>query len=169
MGTVPILLLISEVTMRFSRTVLLLMLLATVSVPAFASDPIGVYALIDKVVLEPNTTSPQRIQIWGVFAVAKDPRGDYYERAQRGYLYYSIDPAKPEVSRTEWADLKAVAGKGQAIGFGSRRLSNGRIRKADEKPESPDTYPVGWGLVKMLTDHLGPSVERDLRSVPPSK
>lgn len=169
MGTVPSLLLVSEVTMRFSRSMILLMLLATFSIPALASDPIGVYALIDKVVLEPNGTSPQRIQIWGVFAVAKEPRGDNYERAQRGYLYYSIDPAKPDVSRTEWADLKAVAGKGQAIGFGSRRLSNGRIRKTNEKPESPDTYPVGWGLVKMLNDHLGPSIERDLRSAPPNK
>ena len=154
--------------MRFSRTVLLLVLLATVG-PAFASDPVGVYALIDKVVLEPNGTSPQRIQIWGVFALAKGERGDYYERAQRGYLYYTIDPTKEEVSRREWADLKAVAGTGQAIGFGARPKATGRIRKANEKPESPDTYPIGWGLVKVLNQHLGPDVERDLKAVPSTK
>ena len=150
--------------MRLSRTVLVLMLLATVSIPAFASDPTGVYALIDKVVFEPNETSPQRIQIWGVFAMARDWRGSSYEPPQRGYLYYSIDPAKPEVSLTEWADLKAVAGKGQPIGFGTRRVSNGKVRKADEKPQSPDKYPIGWGVVK----NLGPNIERDLKSVPPS-
>src|SRR5687767_10915960 len=152
--------------MRFARIVLLMMLLAGTSILAFASVPLGVYARIDKVVLEPNGTSPQRIQIWGVFVVA--PRGGDFERAQRGYLYYSIDPAKPEVSFTEWADLKAVAGTDQTIGFGSRRVSNGRVRKADEKPESPDKYPIGWGLVKMPKGHLGP-IERDLRSVPPGK
>lgn len=155
--------------MRCSRTVFLLMLIATTSIPAFASDPIGVYALIDKVVLEPNGTSPQKIQVWGVFALAKGERGDYYERAQRGYLYYTIDPTKEEVSRREWADLKAVAGTGQAIGFGARTRPTGRIRKANEKPESPDTYPIGWGLVKVLNQHLGPDVERDLKSVPSTK
>lgn len=155
--------------MRKLRIALLITLLAAVSIPAWASDPIGVYALIDKVVFEPNPTSPQRIQIWGVFALAKEERGDYYQRAQRGYLYYTVDPAKVEVSRREWADLKAVAGTGQSIGFGNRRMSNGRIRKANEKVESPDTYPIGWGLVKVLDQHLGPDVERDLKSIPRDK
>ena len=41
-----------------------------------ASDFTGVYAWIDKVVLEPNSDSPERIQVWGVFSPASpaDPR-----------------------------------------------------------------------------------------------
>ena len=38
------------------------------------SDWIGVYARIDKVSLEPNATAPERIQIWGAFALAS--KGD---------------------------------------------------------------------------------------------
>jgi hypothetical protein len=30
-----------------------------------------VYAIVEKVVLEPNENSPERIQIWGVFSVAR--------------------------------------------------------------------------------------------------
>lgn len=60
---------------------------------AYASDPTAVYARVDKVVLEPNTDSPQAIQVWGVFAMAKpDDRNDYLAPA-RGYLYFTLDLA----------------------------------------------------------------------------
>src|ERR1051325_8583405 len=34
------------------------------------SDFAGIYAMIDKVILEPNDTAPERIQIWGAFAMS---------------------------------------------------------------------------------------------------
>ena len=34
-----------------------------------ASDPMAMYARVDRVVLEPNTDSPQRIQVWGVYSL----------------------------------------------------------------------------------------------------
>ncbi|HWN99480.1 MAG TPA: hypothetical protein VNS63_09445, partial [Blastocatellia bacterium] len=34
------------------------------------SDWTGVYARVDKVVFEPNAGAPERIQIWGAFALA---------------------------------------------------------------------------------------------------
>jgi len=145
----------------------MVLVLAAAAVPARASDPIGIYTLIDKVVLEPASGAPERIQIWGAFALSKGDRGDDYEPARRGYLYLTIDPAKPDVCRKEWADLKAVAGTGQAIGFGSRRGLQPRIRPSAEKPQAADTYPIGWGLVKVLDRHLGPAIERDLKSAPP--
>lgn len=150
------------------RTAVLLALL-TAGLPAQASDQVGTYALIDRVVLEPGGDTPERVQLWGVFAQADGKPGDRYLPAQRGYLYYGIDPQKREVCRREWADFQAIAGTGQALGFGGRYLPNGRIRKATEKPEAPDPYPVGWGLVKVMSGHLGPQVERDLRSVKPEK
>src|ERR1043165_3395435 len=54
--------------MKSAKMSILLFLGAVLVLPALilkASDPVGVYAVIDKVVLEPGETSPQRIQIWG--------------------------------------------------------------------------------------------------------
>ena len=113
------------------------------------SDWIGAFAVIDKVVLEPGSGAPDRIQIWGDFAFAKAGDRNFYDPAQRGYLYYSIRPGKEDVCRKEWADLKAVAGTGQVIGFGGRDQPRARLRKAEDKPSDPDVYPVSYGLVRM--------------------
>jgi hypothetical protein len=72
-----------------------------------ASDWIGIYARIDRVVYEPGPNDPERIQIWGAFAMASKENRNSYEPARRGYLYYSLKPGKEEVCRKEWADLKA--------------------------------------------------------------
>src|ERR1041385_2107567 len=58
---------------------------------ALASDPVGIYALVDKAVFEPNQTNPERIQIWGAFAIAEG-YGYTYKNAERGYLYYKVTP-----------------------------------------------------------------------------
>jgi hypothetical protein len=114
-----------------------------------ASDPVGVYAVIEKVVLEPTDAAPQRIQIWGAFAVADRDSTDTYGEARRGYLYYSCPQGQDTVCRNEWTDLKSVAGKGTGIGFGGRYKDSGRVRQADEKVASPDTYPIQLGVVRM--------------------
>src|SRR5215212_10030896 len=94
----------------------------------WASDPVGVYALIDKVVFEPSEGKPQRAQIWGAFALAEAKFGDEYLAPIRGYLYYTLPGEKDEVVQAEWADMKKVAGTGQVIAFGSRYKSSGRVR-----------------------------------------
>ena len=121
-----------------------------------ASDPIGIYALVDKVVLEPNETSPERIQIWGAFALAEG-NGDAYKSAERGYLYYKLVPEKANICRNEWSDLKAVAGSGQIVSFAARYQEKGALRKAGVKPENPDKYPVAMGVHKVQADrNYGP-------------
>ena len=130
------------------------------------SDWIGVYARIDKVVFEPNATAPDRIQIWGAFALATKEDRNNYDPAQRGYLYFSVRPGKEEVCRKEWADLKATAGTGQIIGFGGRNNQPARLRKADEKPADPDAYPVGYGLIRMSDRGSEYPPIRELRSLP---
>ena len=114
-----------------------------------ASDPIGVYAIVDRVVVEPSSGPPQRIQIWGAFALAQPDHPDDYGAAQRGYLYFSCPQGQAEVCRSEWSDVQSVAGKSVGIGFGARRLNNGRVRKADDKPASPDEYPIRMGVVRV--------------------
>src|SRR5438094_7290095 len=127
---------------------LLVALLSSGAGRALASDPVGIYALVDKVVFEPNATKPERIQIWGAFAIAEG-YGYTYKNAERGYLYYKMNPEKSNACRNEWSDLKAVAGTGQIVAFGSRYGEKGTLRKTDAKPETPDVYPVAMGLTKV--------------------
>lgn len=126
----------------------LLTLLGIGGTRALASDPVGIYALVDKVVFEPNETNPERIQVWGAFATAEG-QGYTYKNAERGYMYYKVNSEKPAACRNEWSDLKSVAGTGEIVAFGSRHAEKGRLRKNDAKAENPDTYPLAMGLKKI--------------------
>lgn len=119
------------------------------------SDPMGVYAVIDKVVLEPKEGKPERIQVWGSFCLAKEKNGSLYEPPARGYLYYAIDPQKLDDCRAEWSDLASVAGKNQGIAFGTRFAPAVRLRPANEPPKGPDGYTLGWGVHKTEGGRIG--------------
>ena len=124
---------------------------------ARASDPNGIYAFVDRVVLEPSDDKPERIQVWGGFALAKAGSRDEYADAQRGYLYFKLRPGDEDVCKKEWADLKAVAGTGQLVSFGSRHEKpSPTLRKADAKAENPDVYPKGWGMNKVRPRNYAP-------------
>jgi len=126
-----------QLTVTFLVGVMLIFSAATLT----ASDPVGVYAIVQKVVFEPNEKAPERIQIWGVFALADTVRGgNSYTRPQHGYLYYSLPKGKESTALKEWADFKAVAGTGQGIAFGGRYSQLGKVRPESEKPASPDSY-----------------------------
>ena len=126
---------------------------------ARASDPNGIYAYVDRVVLEPSDTAPERIQVWGGFALAVPRSKSSYEYrdAERGYMYFKLRAGDEEVCKKEWADLKAVAGTGQIVSFGSRYdTSPVSVRKADAKVENPDAYPKSWGMNKVRPRDYGP-------------
>ena len=57
---------------------------------------IGIYAIVDKVVFEPDEKSPERIRIWGVFVVPVLMSSGHYKEPQRGYLYFRIAPSEEE-------------------------------------------------------------------------
>jgi hypothetical protein len=144
-----------------SKVLLVLGVCATL---ARASDPMAVYARVDKVVLEPNTDSPQAIQIWGVFALAKPgDRNDYLAPA-RGYLYFTLKD-NSRATLAEWTDLKSVAGSGQVVAFGSRYELKPRVRQANEKPDTPDPYVISMGVAKAREGSDNPPV-RALLAVP---
>jgi hypothetical protein len=119
------------------------------AIVVYASDLVGVYAVVEKVVLEPSDASPERAQVWGAFAVYDQGSGSTYQSPQRGYLYFTCPQGKESVCRKEWADLKSVAGKETGVGFGRRWEPVGRIRKADEKAGAPDPYPIQMGVLKV--------------------
>jgi len=132
-----------------------------------ASDWIAAYARIDKVVFEPNSNAPERVQIWGVFSLANGNRGSQYDAPRRGYVYYSILNDKADLCRKEWADFKSAAGTDTIIAFGSRNNGVGHLRKVDDKPSNPDPYPLASGLGKFTRNNAAdyPPV-RDLRAFP---
>lgn len=126
---------------------------ALTAVTLRASDMVGVYGVIEKVVLEPADAAPQRIQIWGAFALADGKSGSTYGPAERGYLYYTCPAGQEAICRREWNDLKTVAGKDTGVGFGARYKEKGTIRKADATPASPDVYPIEMGVRRLSAGH----------------
>src|SRR4051794_29713991 len=113
-----------------------------------ASDMVGIYGIVEKVVFEPSDAAPQRVQVWGAFALAEG-RGSTYQAPRRGYLYYTCPSGQESICRNEWADLKSLAGKQTGVGFGQRYKPTGRVRGPQEKAASPDTYPIEMGIVKV--------------------
>ncbi len=141
------------------RALVAVVLLAAVafwSAPVNASDPVGVYCVIKKVVMEPDECAPTRVQVWGAFSFA-DARTGGYSDVMTGYLYYSVpkganartDELNGRAAQAEWNDFKAVAGTTEVVGFGGRRAAPGRVRAATDKPENPDEYPFNIGVVRM--------------------
>lgn len=106
-----------------------------------ASGRTSVFAVIEKVVFEPNEANADRIQLWGAFAFV-DGGGAVMSLAEsvkarqaagsgatamtssplRGYMYFSLPSTASveqiKVVRTEWSDLKKLTGTGEAVAFG---------------------------------------------------
>jgi hypothetical protein len=121
--------------------------------PFRLSDQIGIYGIVDKVVVLPDTANPTTIQVWGVFALSENVGGDKYKPAQRGYLYFAMDASRGRQVRAEWADLQSLAGKKQPVGFGAKYSKTPpRLRCPMEPPTNPDPYTTNVGVVKKLSD-----------------
>lgn len=150
------------------RTPLTLVAMAGVfALPLPKSDPVGVYAVVDRVVLAPDATNPTTVQIFGTFSVTDQKPGDNYQAAVKGYLFYTINPSSEGASRAEWKDLQGLAGTKAIAGFGMKwqRLGVGRVRCATEAPSQPDTWPLGLGVVKVPAQgNTGWAIAKDLLS-----
>jgi hypothetical protein len=166
-----------------------------------ASGPIGFYGIVEKVVFEPSADAPERIQLFGAFMYVEGAgQGLAVSSAKRGYLYFRsrsdipgfTSEAQVEVTKREWADLKAVAGTGQAIAFGrwgyiggfgvlqpdtvagppsflyENKPSGGaradlRVRPASEAPSQPATYQTDAGIVKLSDTGSHAAIVKALR------
>jgi hypothetical protein len=126
---------------------------AALSVSAAASDPLAVYCMIDKVVLEPPDC-PDRAQIWGACMPSNAPRP---AAPKRGFFFYKPKPGQEDITRREWADLKSVAGKEIAVGFGRRGYPYGTFHALDARFEAPDEYPIHLGVTQ-LGDNSWPAM-----------
>ena len=151
------------------------------SVPVSASGPLGVYGIIEKIVFEPDEARAERIQVWGAFAYVDGGASSTLgvSKAERGYLYFRLPNPNPattglmDLVRREWADLKAVAGTGQAVTgqpssagqneFGARREVNliftRGIAQPDGIPAADRTY-----LAQVVSARTGlPQAEAEKR------
>jgi hypothetical protein len=153
--------------MKASRALCVLMISLFAAADLMASGPLGIYGIVEKVIFEPNDRSPERIQIWGVFAFVDGglSRPGATSKPQRGYLYFTLPTGGDQsAAKTEWTDLKAVAGTGQAIGFGNWGYSGPfivlesggspqtglpRVRPQSEAPTNPTGYYTNAGMVKL--------------------
>ena len=171
--------------MKPARAVIAVMSLLAMSAAAesIASGPMGIYGIVEKVVFEPNDTAPERIQVWGAFAYVEggSTTGLQTSAAKRGYLYFRLPDApgsQVEPVKREWADLKAVAGTGQAVAFGRWGYIAGfgslqpdvkptrpsmiyenvprggadadlRVRPESEAPTAPAAYQPNVGVVRL--------------------
>lgn len=143
-----------------------LIALALIAAPRLeASDPIGVYALVDRVELEPADGPAERIRLHGVFCRARGVGlGDYYETPTRGQLFYRLPESSPELARDQWRDMQSIAGTGAVVGFGSRWEGGaGTIHAPGDRADVPDAYPLHMELRRLPNDH--PSA-RILRQTP---
>lgn len=101
------------------------------------------YALIDRVLVEPDEEQPERIQVWGVFVFAR-PDGSF-AAPQRGYLYFRLPdqgPAYLPARQQEYA-WKDLAGNHQVSTFYLSSADNSadlRVRPPEETPNTPDGY-----------------------------
>jgi hypothetical protein len=111
-----------------SSLIVLMLLIATSTLQG--SGLVGIYAIVSKVVFEPNDKAPERIQIWGAFTLVDGGtgRGGKTLTPQRGYMYFSLpgtgnfgtdNRGQKEAALKEWADFKAIAGTGQVVAFGT--------------------------------------------------
>ena len=108
--------------MKVLKVLLLAVVLFIPPLHLDASGNAAIYALVSKVVLEPNDRAPERIQIWGAFTLVNAHGSMYGDTLtpQRGYLYFDLpgDERERMASLKEWTDFKAVAGTGQVVAFG---------------------------------------------------
>jgi hypothetical protein len=139
------------------------------------SGSIGIYAIVDKVVFEPNSGPTQRVKIWGVFMRATS-RSEYTS-PERGYLYLEIVPEREKWIRKEWEELRSIAGSNEAVGFASRWEPNpldpnGNPRVPvfvtvykDSEEGSPEPHPFGvGGIMKLGTQTNGSPILSQLRA-----
>jgi hypothetical protein len=119
--------------MRLSRLAVVvapaIAVFAVAAAPSVRKDAHGVYGMIDSVVFEPASGSPDRVQLWGAFALAnvvgvKNGEIDYiqigfFHPPKRGYMYYTVNRRDEVATRTDWASLKAAAGTRKLMAWGA--------------------------------------------------
>jgi hypothetical protein len=185
--------------MRSVKLLLAVVLLVSIAPFNVASvRDVQTYGIVDRVVFEPNEKAPERIKVYGAFAFLYTNQAPVTNGADpyiphKGYLYFKLPPVargdlqkqSHVIAKREWADLKAVAGTGQAIMFGSwssgylglardSRTKTGfvsatdsrdvlRVNTEKDRDVDPIPYTMDSGIVKMPDEGRFADLIKELR------
>jgi hypothetical protein len=144
---------------------------------AYASQPAGLYVLVEQVELDAGN-EPKWIKILGVFmnepAFDEDPRADksVYGPVQ-GWLKFDLPESKPDLARLEWKDFTTA--KGKVVAFGSAYTKwpilglaiKHFVRQDAAQVESKD-YPVDHGMYLLRDDSVPAKKLYDFRKANPA-
>jgi hypothetical protein len=121
------------------------------------SDPVAVYAVVDRVVFEPSKDAPERVQVWGALALFDGKRGEAYRAPTWGGLYFELCKGKEKDCLAQWTDLERAAKSREVIGIGARyEAPEMRVIRLGDPLGKPVPYPVGWGLQKVRHANYAP-------------
>lgn len=142
---------------------------------AWASDPVGIYSLVEDVRLEADPAAPdqeQRIRVYGYHSLAYrvqsgEQRGwGLYTTPAAGYLYFRCPPGAADTCALEWRDLLAADGDERCAAYGHRYLTdpepNGKLRDPADPAAAelaPDSYPIGQGVLLVREGERGTCAE----------
>jgi hypothetical protein len=133
---------------------------------ARASDPVGIYALLDAVEID-QAADPPTVRLTGVFALSYRGEGPYdmngdgtpegtgshsalYQDPAAGYLWFACEPGKTATCLAEWEDLRKVVGTPRCAAFGDRYRTDpnppAHVWSTQETADTPDTYPIAEGV-----------------------
>ena len=127
---------------------------------------VGIYAIVDQVTFEPNDNSPNFVRISGVFVVPVRMSSGWYQRPQKGYLYFRIAPGTEQAARRDWSELRAVAGSGKVVAFGQYWVPNPDDPQgnphhslevtvhAEGDRATPEVYPIPHARGVMKADDM---------------
>jgi hypothetical protein len=128
---------------------------------ASASEPTGLYVLVEKVELEPG----KRIRIFGVFMndTAPETSPEPFYGPVSGWASFRLPERKQDLARLEWEDIKSAEGKGKVLALGSAYAevfhpAVGNHVSQDREQAREAEYPVGHGLY-LMRDNSAPAIK----------
>lgn len=127
---------------KIMKFVMVAMFVLAFTTQVMAGGPPPVCMMVDKVVLEPDNKSPDRIQICGKFVFCSN--NSTYGKPVEGYLYYTVAKGKEDACRQEWAKLQKLVADKHVVALGSCGSPNvdGHLRNSLDTPKSPVVFPI---------------------------
>jgi MYXO-CTERM domain-containing protein len=123
---------------------------ALVAAPAHAK--VGVYALPTHFQFEPNADNPERLKLYGGFAVhdpsvtKSDPEFHELYPTRVGFVYFSCPSGKAAECVDQWRELESVAqGDCPIIGLPFAPVST--VRELCDAEAQPEPYPMSYSTI----------------------
>jgi hypothetical protein len=130
----------------------------------YASEPSGLYILVEEVELGPTADAPEWIKIGGVFhseidVERKNRFDDGSWGPKRGWAHFTLPDRKKDLARAEWRELATLAAGTQkkVVAFGSTMTgrfegSASQLVSREKWSARPVPYSVDHGMYLIRDD-----------------